>query len=87
MKNKKPGLGVVIGRFQVPELHDGHRHIITQASKHQRALVFVGIHPNLLTRDHPLDYPFREAMIKSEFPNVMVAPLSDQPTDGPKNRP
>ena len=77
----RPGLGVVIGRFQVPDLHEGHKFLIETANEHQRTLVFIGTHSSLLTKNHPLDYPAREAMIKKHFPDVMVAPLPDQPTD------
>lgn len=77
----KPGLGVIVGRFQVPRLHDGHRFIVQHALQHQRSLIVVGVHPFLLNRDHPLDFAARKAMIQDAYPDVMVSPLMDCPTD------
>lgn len=62
-------------------LHDGHLYVLNQANRHQKLLVLLGIHPCLVTRNDPLDFPTREQMIKGHYPNAMVAPLPDQPTD------
>ena len=75
------GVGVVIGRFQVHELHAGHRLLLNEAAKHGKMLAFIGVSKRLVTRDDPLDYPSRERMIREAYPKASMAPLYDQPTD------
>ena len=75
-------IGVVIGRFQVDSLHDGHRWIIGQALSHHRQIViFIGCAPILGTKHDPLDYPTRERMIRTEYPDAIVLPLYDHASD------
>lgn len=78
---KRPGVGVVVGRFQIHELHPGHVALIDEADKHQRLLVFIGISPYLVTPSDPLDFAAREQMVKDCYPHAVVMPLPDQPTD------
>jgi len=80
MKNK-PGLGVVVGKFQVHELHAGHKYLLDHAARHQRMLILVGTPAGVLSRDYPLDYHTREMMLTEAYPNASVQPLLDQPTD------
>ncbi len=78
----KPGVGVVIGRFQVATLHEGHQAVFKAADRHNKLLVLVGVRPSqLVTPSDPLDYPARERMIKEAYPHATVLPLPDQPTD------
>lgn len=79
--NRKPGLGVVIGRFQVPDLHDGHIHIIGEAERHQRALIMIGCQSTGPSHDDPLDYNSRRLMIQERFPYAMICPITDMPTN------
>lgn len=75
-------LGIIIGRFQVPELHIGHKELINYVkSKHNQVLILLGVSETINTKKNPLDYITREKMIKSEFPDVAVSPLPDRPTD------
>jgi bifunctional NMN adenylyltransferase/nudix hydrolase len=75
-------VGAVIGRFQVDNLHEGHRFIIGKAlENHRKVIVFVGCAPFTGTKSNPLDYPTRERMIRKEFPDVTVLPLNDHPSD------
>lgn len=75
-------VGVVIGRFQVDNLHQGHRYIINNAlQNHRKVIVFLGVPPICGTRINPLDYPTRERMIRAEFPDVFVLPLRDCQSD------
>ena len=78
---KLPGVGVVIGRFQVPDLHEGHLAILDKANRHHRMLVFLGCHRIPMTRSNPLDYQTREAMILEKYPNASVVAINDEPTD------
>lgn len=74
-------LGVIIGRFQVPELTDGHKKLISHVkAQHGQVLIAVGCISNKeRTKRDPLDYSVREAMIKSDFPDAIVIPLADVP--------
>jgi bifunctional NMN adenylyltransferase/nudix hydrolase len=78
---KRPGIGAVVGRFQVHDLHEGHRALIDEANKHARLVVFIGISPYLVTPNDPLDFAAREQMVKALYPNAVVSPLADMPTD------
>lgn len=76
-------VGVIIGRFQVPDLHDGHRDLIdTVKSKHKKVLIFVCSTPGVYaTRKNPLDYFTRMMMIQEHYPNLVILPLHDMPSD------
>lgn len=78
----KPSYGVIVGRFQVNDLHDGHMELFRQVrARHSAVIVFVGKHPAGLTRDNPLDFPVRKAMIQAKFPEFTVLPLTDTRND------
>lgn len=79
----KPSVGIIVGRFQVPELHDGHLELFRAVrSLHDKIVVFVGLSPTRnASRRHPLDFETRRRMIQSKFPEFHVAPLLDKRTD------
>jgi bifunctional NMN adenylyltransferase/nudix hydrolase len=78
----KPSYGVIVGRFQVNDLHDGHMELFRQVSaRHSGVIVFVGVHPAGLSKNHPLDFPTRKAMIQAKFPSFTVLPLADTRDD------
>lgn len=75
-------VAIMIGRFQVSELHDGHKFIINQViDKHKRVILFLGVAKTLGSKKNPLDYATRKAMIKELYPNIEIAPLPDHPDD------
>lgn len=76
---KRPGVGVVIGRFQTDELHPGHIALIDAADKHHRLVVFIGVSPYLVTPADPLDFAAREQMIKERYPHAVVISQPDRP--------
>lgn len=82
-KLNKDDIGVIVGRFQVPALHEAHQALIREvcARHNNRVIIFVGVSPTLCTKEHPLDYPTRKLMIESAFPNVVVLPQMDQARD------
>ena len=81
MQNTKP-TGVIIARFQTPSLHEGHLELIRQVKqRHNRVLIILGVSPVKGSRRNPLDYYTRERMIKQQFPEIIVLPLSDQKSD------
>lgn len=75
-------IGVVIGRFQVAELTDGHRHLIGNvAASHKQVLVVVGISPTMGTKKNPLGYIPRMQMLQEAYPNAVIVPFNDMPSD------
>jgi len=75
-------LGVVIGRFQVAELHGGHRHLIDHAAdRHPNVLVIIGSSRGYPTVRNPLSFTVRRAMVLAEYPNASVVELHDNPSD------
>lgn len=80
MRQKR--IGVVVGRFQTPSLHEGHRLVIeTALRRHKTVLVVLGSARSLTTKRDPLDYATRRAMILGEYPSVKVAELYDSKLD------
>lgn len=74
--------GVVVGRFQVPELHEGHKHLISMAQlNHVKLLVFIACTEVKGSNRDPLDYKTRAAMVKYQFPDAIINPIYDQPLD------
>lgn len=72
----------IIARFQTPYLHEGHVHLINQVSEnHSKVVIVLGTSPLAGSRKNPFDYHTREKMIKSQFPEVVVLPLPDEPSD------
>ena len=70
---KKADVGIVIGRFQVNELHQAHVDLIqTVCDRHDRVLIFLGLSPLRNTLNNPLDFKPRKAMIEEKFPKVEV---------------
>ena len=75
-------VGVIVGRFQVPELHDAHKELISKVlNDHPRVLIFLGLSPCKCTYNNPLDYECRRAMIQEAFPDVDVYYINDIPSD------
>ena len=78
----KPSYGVVVGRFQVHELHDGHMELFRQVrARHSRVVVFVGVAGARGTKHNPLDFETRMKMIQAKFPDFSVLPIADVMTD------
>lgn len=75
-------IGVIVGRFQVNELHPGHLELINDvAGKHKRVVVLLGVAPVLVTRNNPLDFITRKEMLLQSFPHITVLSLPDTPSD------
>lgn len=78
--------GVVVGRFQVPSLHGGHKVLINNALHEcENVLIVIGQAPTLKTKKNPLGVEDVVAMVK-EFTDdyergVMFACISDMPND------
>ncbi len=64
MKN----IGVVVGRFQIDELHDGHIQLFRAAVQNTDVLcVVLGTTENLGSKRNPLDFVTRKAMVDQTF--------------------
>ncbi|MGI8731258.1 MAG: NUDIX domain-containing protein [Solirubrobacteraceae bacterium] len=75
-------VGVIVGRFQVPELHDAHRELIAGVcDAHDKVLIFLGLAPVLGTRSNPLDFEARKQMLLEAFPQVNVHHIEDVQDD------
>lgn len=81
-KNETAEVGIVIGRFQVPELHDEHKKLIQRVlDSHPRVFLFLGLSPCKCTYNNPLDFATRKSMIEAAFPNVEVFYIEDMACD------
>ena len=83
MRDSKIGeIGVVVGRFQIPELHEGHVGILDEVhDKHNKVIVFLGVTPVLGSKRNPLDFDSRKKMLQENYPDAIVLPISDQRSD------
>jgi len=78
----KPSFGIIVGRFQTHELHDGHLSLFQVVrGRHNRIIVFLGCNKVGPTRHDPLDFETRKKMIQAKFPEFTVLPLRDCKTD------
>lgn len=81
MKEASPpvaDVGVIVGRFQVHELHQAHKDLIQYVlERHDRTLIFLGLSPCRVTRNNPLDFDARKSMIQKAFPEVGIYYIKD----------
>jgi bifunctional NMN adenylyltransferase/nudix hydrolase len=79
---KATDVAVIVGRFQVNELHEAHIDLITSVlNKHDRVLLFLGNSTIRNTLNNPLDYRARRTMIADKFPTVEIHYINDNPSD------
>lgn len=78
-----PDVGVLVGRFQVPSLHDGHHDVLEfVADRHDKVILFLGINGSgQSTRMNPLDFQAREQMIRDFYPEFTILYIEDQASD------
>lgn len=84
MNIKTTDIGVIVGRFQTNDLHEGHREIIQQViDNHDKVIILLGISQAINTKRNPLDFITRKAMIEETFPSGISAilPLLDKYSD------
>ncbi len=82
MEHSAKTVGVVVGRFQVAELHQGHQYLIQVAqSKHNTVAVVLGNGSALPTIRNPLPLNVRTRAVCEVFPEVVVLELSNNPSD------
>lgn len=72
MTEKSKNLGVIIGRFQIDTLSDGHKSLIEHVlAHHEHVLVLVGSRNSPATETNPLPFAFREDMLDGAYPNQL----------------
>lgn len=75
-------IGVLVGRFQVHELHDAHRDLIQYVcDRHEKVVIFLGLSPLMNSTNNPLDFEARKQMILDVFPEVNVLYIKDTTSD------
>jgi len=83
MKNRNNyDVGVIVGRFQVDKLHDGHIDLIQSVvNNHSKVIIFLGLTPLKCTYRNPLDFEARKQMILNSFPDVIISYIKDMSSD------
>ena len=72
-------VGVIIGRFQVHELHEAHQELINSViARHDKVLIFIGLSPLRNTTNNPLDFSTRKRMIQELYPEIDVYYVEDR---------
>jgi bifunctional NMN adenylyltransferase/nudix hydrolase len=81
MKNKNR-VGVVVGRFQVPEIHEGHKYLLDRARVHcSKLLILVGSTGGFSSSNDPLDFSTRKAMLEDIYPGSTIVEIHDNPSN------
>jgi len=81
-KEIKADVGVIIGRFQVPDLHEAHIDLIQSVlDRHPKVIIFLGLSPCKTTYNNPLDFESRKQMILQRFPDINVLYIKDEASD------
>lgn len=82
MTDSTPQVGVIVARFQVPQLHKGHHDLIRAVqARHRKVLILLGCARTRVTRHNPLDFFARERMLKQAYPDIPVLAVSDHRSD------
>lgn len=80
-------VGVIIGRFQVPALHQGHWKLLKEVQDaSDRMVILLGVSSlDGRTAENPLTFTQRQTMIQGSVPpgwkSLVMLPLFDQPSN------
>lgn len=76
-------VGVIVGRFQVPELHVGHLRLVNYVNdRHSKLVIVLGVPSKYgCTKKYPLSFELRRQMILNHFPSAVVLSVKDVPSD------
>lgn len=78
----KYDVGVIVGRFQVPYLHEAHKDLIETVKKeHSKVIIFLGLSHTKVTQLNPLDFESRKQMLLDAYPDVTVLYIKDVKSD------
>ena len=77
-ETKEYDCGVIVGRFQVPELHESHKKLFDHVvARHERVICILGNGHLRSTKRNPLDYQQRMKMIQEDYPNIICLYQND----------
>ncbi len=76
---KKYSIGVVVARFQIHDLHEGHHYVIKQVvQNHKKTIIFLGVPRFIGSMKNPLDFDTRKKMIQTHYPDSIILAIQDQ---------
>jgi bifunctional NMN adenylyltransferase/nudix hydrolase len=81
---QKYDVGVIVARFQVPELHSVHTDLINYViGRHSKVIIFIGLTASsVFSKKNPLDFQSREQMIREKYPdNIIISHITDNKSD------
>lgn len=82
LDQKKSDVAVIVGRFQVPKLHEGHTQLInTVIASHQRVIVVLGVAHSKCSFNNPYDLGCRKTMFAEQYPEITVLYIKDMQDD------
>lgn len=78
--------GIIIGRFQTPYLHEGHKHLIeTVFAENDLVFIFIGYTEGEPKDErNPYSYAERATLINKAYPKALLGALRDIPNDDVK---
>ena len=82
--SNETSVGVIVARFQVAELTEGHKEILDYvlSKGHNLSIIVLGVAPTKATKNNPLDFDSRRRMIEEEYPGkFMITYQKDEPDD------
>lgn len=70
--------GVVIARFQLPDVHNGHRGLLDYvAARHEHMLVLLGSNDVRFNPANPYPFHMRRSMLEVYYPDATILELPD----------
>lgn len=77
-KREQTDVGVIVGRFQIDDLHEAHTDLIQSViDENEKVIIFLGLAATRGTRNNSLDFEARKQMLLEKFPEVNVLYVKD----------
>lgn len=75
-------IAIIVGRFQLDELHTGHKSLIERAgAESDKVVILLGCCVPKLSLKNPLDFETRKTMVQEVYPNIICYPIYDNESD------
>lgn len=82
IEKSQGNVGVIVGRFQIHELHEAHKELIQSVrDRHERIIIVLGVSPLRNTMNNPLDFRARKAMLEDVSQYLEVLYIMDTKSD------